>query len=133
MTQGMVGIINAMVAGVFGFLLAVFLGATTGEAITAGVLLLGVTLGLQVVVGVAMYRHLRESLTFHFPSVPEERNAPPTAETRPTAGRGLPPPGPGPSDRQKTPLGFVPRLRDYPHRANSADGHGTAPRATSKS
>lgn len=69
MTQGMVGIINAMVAGVFGFLLARYLGAPTAESVAVGALFLSVALGLQFVVGVSMYRQVRESLTIHFPSV----------------------------------------------------------------
>ena len=127
MTQGMVGIINAMVAGVFGFLLAAFLGTPTADAVAAGALLLAFTLGSQVVVAVSMYRRLRESLTSHFPSVPNDHGTLSTAETRPTAGDRLPPPGPAPSDRQETLLGFVPRLRDYPYRANNTHGHGTEP------
>jgi hypothetical protein len=113
MTQGMVGIINAMVAGVFGFLLATFMGAPAAAAGAAGALLLAITLGLQVVVGVSMHRRLRESLTSQFPSVSNDHGTPSTAETRP-------------SDRQ-FPVEFVPRLRDYPYRADSADGHRTEP------
>ena len=124
MTQGMVGIINAMVASVFGFLLATLLGAPTAAAVAAGALLLAVTLWLQVVMGVSMHRRLRESLTVHFPSVSNDHETPSTAETRPTAPDRLTPPGPAPSDRHEIPLEFVPRLRDYPY---SADGHGTEP------
>ena len=76
MTQGMVGVINAMVASVFGFLLATFLGAPTAEAVATGGLLLAVSLGLQVVVGVAVYRRLRESLTFQFPSASNDPGTP---------------------------------------------------------
>ena len=125
MTQGMVGIINAMVAGVFGFLLAIFLYAPTAGAVAIGVLLLTATLGLHVVVGVSMYRRMRESLTFHFPSVSNDHGTPSAAETRPPARDRLPRPGPAPSDRRKTSLEFVPPLRDYPYRASNADRHGT--------
>jgi hypothetical protein len=127
MTQGMVGIINAMVAGVFGFLLVMLLGAPTAEAVAAGALFLAVALALQVVVGVATYRRLRESLTIHFPSVSVDDGTPSTAETFPIARNRLPRPGPRPSDRQKSPLEFVPPVRGYHYQANNALGHGTEP------
>ena len=123
MTQGMVGIINAMVAGVFGFLLAGFLGASTVEAVAAGTFLLAITHGLQAVDGVSAYRHLREGLTSRFPSVSSDHGSPSTAEARPIARDRLLRPEPAQFDRHKTPLEFVPRLRDYPCGANRADEH----------
>jgi hypothetical protein len=80
MTQGMVGIIDAMVAGVFGFLLTLFLGGATTVALVAGALFVAVTLALHAHVGLSMYRHMRASLTFNFPSVATER---PPAGVRP--------------------------------------------------
>ena len=127
MTQGMVGIINSMVAGVFGFLLATSLGAPTGEAMAAGVLLLVVMLGSQVVVGVSAHRRLRASLRFHFPSAANDHRTPPTAESRPKTRDRLPVSRRARSDREESPLDFVPRLRDYPYRATGADGHEKEP------
>jgi hypothetical protein len=68
MTQGMVGVINAFVAGVFGFLLALDLGHSAAVAIASAALLLILTLGLQVRAGVSTYHRLRDSMTVHFPS-----------------------------------------------------------------
>jgi hypothetical protein len=68
MIQGMVGIVNAIVAGVFGFLLAAYLAAPTTWAVGAGALLLVLTLGLQAVVGASMYRRRRDTMTVRFPS-----------------------------------------------------------------
>jgi hypothetical protein len=68
MTQGMVGIINAMLAAVFGALLAIQGGASTAAAVGAGGLFLAVALGAQLVYGFVIFQRLREGMTFHFPS-----------------------------------------------------------------
>jgi hypothetical protein len=70
MTQGLVGIINVAVGGVFGALLASFVGASTAEAVVAGVILLVVVLRLQIALGRSIGRRWRCRLTVHFPSVP---------------------------------------------------------------
>jgi len=70
MTQGMVGIINLAVGGVFGALLASFVGASTAEAVVAGVILLVVVLRLQIALGRSIGRRWRGRLTVHFPSAP---------------------------------------------------------------
>jgi hypothetical protein len=69
-TQGMVGIINHAVGGVFGALLASFVGASTAEAVVAGVILLVVVLRLQIALGRSIGRRWRGRLTVHFPSAP---------------------------------------------------------------
>jgi hypothetical protein len=102
MTQGMVGLINAMVAGVFGFLLATFLGAAAAEAVAAGAFAVALMVAVQVVVAGWVHRRLREQLTVHFPSVWDDHGMP--------------------SDGPMRPLGVVPRLRDYPYRAVSRPG-----------
>jgi hypothetical protein len=68
MTQGMVGIINAMVAAVFGALLAVQVGASTAVAVGAGAIFLAFALGLQLALGLATLHRIRDHMTFRFPS-----------------------------------------------------------------
>ena len=128
MTQGMVGIVNAMVAGVFGFLLATDLGAPATGAVVAGAVLVASTVGLQAAIGASMYRRRRDTLTVHFPSAGSDHGIPPGAQTRPTRrDRRL-----GASerpDRQETLGGFLPRLRDSPWRegAGRPGGPGRSP------
>ena len=81
MTQGMVGIVNAMVAGVFGFLLATDLGAPATGATGAGALVLVLALGLQAVVGASTYRHRRDAMTVQFPSASGHLGPSPAAGT----------------------------------------------------
>jgi hypothetical protein len=73
MTQGMVGTINAMVAAVFGALLAVQVGASADVAIGAGAIILAFALGLQLALALATYEHLRDRMTFRFPAELEEQ------------------------------------------------------------
>jgi hypothetical protein len=67
-TQGMVGIINSMLAAVFGSLLAVLMGASTAMAVAVGALVLAIAFGLQMAFGLSIYERLRDRMTFHFPS-----------------------------------------------------------------
>jgi hypothetical protein len=71
-TQGMVGIINSMLAAVFGALLAVLVGVPTATAVAIGAVVLVVAFGLQLVFGLSIYERLRDGMTFHFPSMPSE-------------------------------------------------------------
>ena len=83
MTQGMVGIINAMVAAVFGALLAIQVGAPSATAVGAGALFLTVALGTQLAYGRWTFRRLRERMTVRFPSRVDERTT-----LRPAGGDG---------------------------------------------
>lgn len=119
MTQGMVATINAMVAAVFGSLLAVLLGATTSEAAGSGALFMSGTLGLQVVLGLSMYRRLRDEMAVHFPNPSGNQSSPAMANTRRVPDR-LHPPMPSKSNFRQTPIEFTPPLRDYPWRREEA-------------
>ena len=70
MTQGTVGIINAMVAGVFGALLVVQLGGSSTAALGAGALFLSVSLGLQLAFGLSTLHRARDRMTVRLPSPP---------------------------------------------------------------
>jgi small-conductance mechanosensitive channel len=72
MTQGMVGIINAMVAAVFAALLAALVGAPTVMVVGAGALALALALAAQLAVGLSALERLRERMTFHFPSASDK-------------------------------------------------------------
>ncbi|HET7702519.1 MAG TPA: hypothetical protein VFK35_03910 [Candidatus Limnocylindrales bacterium] len=80
MTQGMVGIINAMVAAVFGALLAIQAGAPTPLAVGAGGISLVAALAAQLAYGLRMFRRIRGRLTVHFPTSFGEDAARPTPE-----------------------------------------------------
>jgi hypothetical protein len=68
MTQGMVGTINSMVAGVFGFLLAQLVEAPVAQAVGAGALFVAIASGLQVAFGLSIYHRFRDGVRVHFPS-----------------------------------------------------------------
>jgi hypothetical protein len=116
MTQGMVGIINAMVAGVFGALLAIQTGASATVAVVAGGLFLAGTLGAQFAYGLSTFQRIRERMTVQFPSSSRDHTALPTPETRLSARNRRDLAAPAKSDFPQTQLEIVPRLRDYPWR-----------------
>lgn len=116
MTQGMVGIINSMVAGVFGFLLAIQAGTSAAVGMGAGGLFLAVTLGLQLAYGRLTFRRIREGMTVHFPSSSGDPTAWSTPETRMSARNRRHPAASAESDLRQGQLEVVPRLRDYPWR-----------------
>lgn len=114
MTQGMVAIINSMVAAVFGALLAIQAGAPAAVAVGAGGLFLAVTLGGQLAYGLWTFRRVRERMTVHFPSSSGDHTAGSTPATRTSAQdrrviRVSAPPSPGawsraaPSGRTEAP------------------------------
>jgi hypothetical protein len=114
MTQGMVGIINAMVAAVFGALLAIQVGASVAVAVGAGGLFLATTLGAQLAYGFLTFRHIRERLTVHFPSSSSGHTSGSTLEAPSIAPNRRHPPVPADSDLRPTQLEVMPRLRDDP-------------------
>ena len=67
-TQGLVGIIDSMLAGVFGALLAVLVGAATVVALGLGALALGSVFGLHLAYGVSIYGRVRDGMASRFPS-----------------------------------------------------------------
>ncbi len=76
-TQGMVGIIDSMLAGVFGALVAVLTGVPILAAAGLGLLGLAAAFGLHMVVGVSIYGRVRSDITARFPtSAPEPDLAP---------------------------------------------------------
>ena len=105
MTQGMVGIINAMVAAVFGALLAIQAGASAAVAVGTGGLFLAVTLGAQITFGLSTFQRIRERLSVQFPSSSGDHRAWSTPETPMSAQDRLDPPAPAESDPRQTQLG----------------------------
>jgi hypothetical protein len=87
-TQGMVGILNSMLAAVFGALLAVLIGASTPAAVAVGASVLAIAFGLQMAFGLSIYERWRDRMTFNFPSPPDEPE--PTSTNIPAPGQ--PPP-----------------------------------------
>ena len=71
-TQGMVGVLNAMLAAVFGGLLGTLSGWSTAAAVGFGAVLFAVAFGAQLAYGVAIYERYRDGLTVRFPSGPGE-------------------------------------------------------------
>jgi hypothetical protein len=67
-TQGLVGIIDSMLAGVFGGLLADLVGAATVMALGIGALALAFVFGFHLAYGVSIYGRVREGMAFRFPS-----------------------------------------------------------------
>ena len=114
MTQGMVGIINAMVAAVFGALLAIQAGSSAAVAVGAGALFLTATLGAQLAYGLSTLRRIHQRMTFHFPSPPGDHAAKSTPETRLSAPKRPDQPAAAESALRTAQLEIVPRLRDYP-------------------
>ena len=76
-TQGMVAILNSMLAAVFGALLAVLMGASTPSAVAVGALVLAAAFGLQLAFGLSIYERLRDGMTFRSPSPPRRANTNP--------------------------------------------------------
>ncbi|HJW21457.1 MAG TPA: hypothetical protein VJ506_03415 [Candidatus Limnocylindrales bacterium] len=70
-TQGMVGIIDSMLAGVFGAQVAILAGASTAAAVAVGILAVAAAFGLHVLVGVSIYERLRAGMTSRFPTTPD--------------------------------------------------------------
>ncbi len=87
-TQGMVGILNAMLGAVFASLLAVLIGASAPLAVAVGALAFAAAFGLQLVYGVAIYERLRDGLSVRFP---QPAPAPDLAETSGPAAWPHPP------------------------------------------
>jgi hypothetical protein len=116
MTQGMVGIINAMVASVFGALLAIQAGTSVAVAIGAGGLFLGAALGAQLAFGLRAFRRIRDRLTVHFPSTSGGHTSWLMPETPTGAPNRRNPPVPAESDVRQNQPEIMPRLRDYPWR-----------------
>jgi hypothetical protein len=110
MTQGMVGLINAMVAAAFGFALALLVDLPVGAAIGVAALLLVGALVAQMRLGRWIYGRLDRSMRSRFPAPADLRTAPSQRRRRP-------------GDRATLP-NVVPALRDYPWRTtrpSSAD------------
>jgi hypothetical protein len=116
MTQGMVGIINAMVAAVFGALLAIQAGTSAAVAVVAGGLFLTATLGAQLAYGLSTLRRIHQRMTFHFPSPPGDRAAWSASEMRTSVQDPPAPTAPEEVVVGQTQQALVPRLRDYPWR-----------------
>ncbi len=70
-TQGMVGIIDSMLAGVFGALVAILAGSSAAAAVLVGILALAAAVGLHVLIGVSIYERLRAGMTSRFPTTPD--------------------------------------------------------------
>jgi hypothetical protein len=68
MTQGMVGAINAMVAGVFGFMLARSVDAPTAAVVASAGASCVIAVVAQTVLGISTYRQLRREMAVRFPS-----------------------------------------------------------------
>jgi hypothetical protein len=77
-TQGLVGVLNSMLAAVFGALLAVLVSASTPVTVAVGALVLAVAFGLQIAFGLSIYERLRDGMTFRFPSPLDEPDLTPT-------------------------------------------------------
>jgi hypothetical protein len=71
-TQGMVGIIDSMLAGLFGALVAIVVGALTAAAVGIGILAGTTAFGLHVLAGVSIYERLRAGMTARFPATSPE-------------------------------------------------------------
>jgi hypothetical protein len=66
-TEGMVGVLNSMLAAVFGALLAVLLGASTAITLGVGALMFAVAFGAHMAFGVSIYERLRDRMDVRFP------------------------------------------------------------------
>jgi hypothetical protein len=67
-TQGMVGVIDSMLAAVFGALLAVLVGSSTATAVVVGAIMLAAAFGLHLGFGLSIYERLRRGMIYHFPN-----------------------------------------------------------------
>jgi hypothetical protein len=67
-TQGLVGVLNSMLAGVFGGLVGLLAGAPLGISVVAGGVVLGIAFAAQMAYGVSIYERSRAELTVRFPS-----------------------------------------------------------------
>ena len=85
-TQGMVGIINSMLAAIFGALLAVLFDAPIPVTVAVAALGLVVAFVLHMAFGLAICERLRDGMTFHFPSPPGELDPTPAQTVGPGAG-----------------------------------------------
>jgi hypothetical protein len=72
MTQGMVGIINSIVAAAFGFLVGLPFGLAWPGAASVGAVLLAVTLALELAAGLSGYRAIRDGMDVRFPSAADD-------------------------------------------------------------
>ena len=89
-TQGMVGIINSMVAGVFGALLAFLLGAATIVTVVVGAIGFAAAFAVQMVFGVSIYERLVGGMDFQFPATGSE-SRPDVRQPALTCARGSSP------------------------------------------
>lgn len=86
-TQGMVGVIDSMLAGVFGALVAILAGVSTAAAVPVGVLAAAAAFGLHVFVGVSIYERLRDGMTSRFPTTSADSEMDPVPQWRAGAER----------------------------------------------
>lgn len=86
-TQGMVGIIDSMLAGVFAALVAILAGFSTATAVVVGSLGLAAAFGLHVLIGVSIYERLRAGMSSGFPTTKAEPETAPVPQWRARAER----------------------------------------------
>lgn len=67
-TQGLIGVLNSMVAGIFGGFVGLLAGAPLGISVVAGGVVLGLAFTGQMAYGVSIHERSRAALVVRFPS-----------------------------------------------------------------
>ncbi len=67
-TQGMIGVLNSMLAGVFGGLLAHLVLGSIAVSLVVGAMALGLAFAAQMAYGVSIYERSRAAMSFRFPT-----------------------------------------------------------------